>query len=71
MNLQETLSKQVKLALQASYNIFLETIEFQATRKEFVGDITVVIFPMLRFIKGNPVQIGQAIGNYLVEMLKL
>ncbi len=42
-------------------------MEFQATRKEFAGDITVVIFPMLRFIKGNPVQIGAAIGAYLVE----
>jgi len=71
MNLQETLSKQVKLALQASYNIFLETIEFQATRKEFVGDITVVIFPMLRFIKGNPVQIGNDIGNYLVKNVEV
>ena len=42
-------------------------MEFQATRKDFEGDITVVIFPMLRAIKGNPVMIGEAIGNYLVE----
>jgi arginyl-tRNA synthetase len=67
MNLQETLSIQVKQAVQSIYSISLDTIEFQATRKEFAGDITVVIFPMLRFIKGNPVQIGNDIGNYLVE----
>ncbi|AUP80383.1 arginine--tRNA ligase [Flavivirga eckloniae] len=67
MSLQETLSNQVKQAVKSSFDITLETVEFQATRKEFAGDITVVIFPMLRFIKGNPVQIGETIGNYLVE----
>ncbi|ULC60269.1 arginine--tRNA ligase [Flaviramulus sp. BrNp1-15] len=69
MNLQDTLSNHVKQAVKTSFNIELETVEFQATRKEFAGDITVVIFPMLRFIKGNPVQIGEAIGNYLVEKI--
>jgi len=67
MSLQNTLSNQVKLAVQSIHNIELSTVEFQATRKEFAGDITVVIFPMLRFIKGNPVQIGNDIGNYLIE----
>ncbi|MGB5418070.1 arginine--tRNA ligase [Algibacter sp.] len=67
MSLQETLSKYVKQAVKSVFSIDLETVEFQATRKEFSGDITVVIFPMLRFVKGNPVQIGETIGNYLVE----
>ncbi|KAB1067435.1 arginine--tRNA ligase [Tamlana haliotis] len=67
MSLQDTLSNYVKQAVKADFNIELETVEFQATRKEFAGDITVVIFPMLRFIKGNPVQIGETIGQYLVK----
>ena len=67
MSLQETLSNHVKQAVQSSYGISIDTVEFQATRKEFAGDITVVIFPMLRFVKGNPVQIGTDIGNYLVD----
>jgi len=70
MSLQETLSIQVKQAVQSTYSIYLDTVEFQATRKEFAGDITVVIFPMLRFIKGNPVQIGNDIGEYLVENIQ-
>lgn len=70
MNLQETLSTQVKQAVLTAFNVALETVEFQATRKEFAGDITVVIFPMLRVIKGNPVQIGETIGNYLVEHME-
>ena len=67
MSLQETLSHYVKQAVKSDFNIELETVEFQATRKEFVGDITVVVFPMLRFMKGNPLRIGETIGNYLVE----
>lgn len=67
MSLQETLSNYVKQAVKANFDIELESVEFQATRKEFAGDITIVVFPMLRFIKGNPVQIGEITGNYLVE----
>ncbi|MCF6307737.1 MAG: arginine--tRNA ligase [Flavobacteriaceae bacterium] len=67
MTLQETLEIQIKKAIQSLYQANLETVEFQATRKEFEGDITVVVFPMLRVVRGNPVQIGESIGNYLVE----
>ncbi|MCK8479979.1 arginine--tRNA ligase [Psychroserpens algicola] len=67
MNLQDTLSLNVKQAVKSVFDAELESVEFQATRKEFAGDITVVVFPMLRVIKGNPVQIGQQIGEYLVE----
>ena len=67
MNLQTRLSNHIKQALEALFQAKLDTVEFQATRKEFEGDITVVVFPMLRVVKGNPVQIGEAIGNYLTE----
>ncbi len=66
MNLQNTLSEKVKQAISQLYNASLESVEFQSTRKEFEGDITVVVFPMLRVVKGNPVQIGKAVGEYLV-----
>ena len=66
MNLQNTLSEKVKQAISQLYNASLESVEFQSTRKEFEGDITVVVFPMLRVVKGNPVQIGEAIGEYLL-----
>ncbi|MBU3821831.1 arginine--tRNA ligase [Flavobacteriaceae bacterium XHP0103] len=67
MSLQDVLSNQVKKAVFSCYNVSLDAVEFQATRKEFAGDLTVVVFPMLRLIKGNPVSIGETIGNYLVE----
>ena len=67
MSLQDILSKHIKQALASIYSAELLTVEFQATRKEFAGDITVVVFPMLRIVKGNPVVIGESIGAYLVE----
>ncbi|WP_159021609.1 arginine--tRNA ligase [Formosa sp. L2A11] len=67
MSIQESLSQHVKQAVKSIYNAELESVEFQSTRKEFEGDITVVVFPMLRVVKGNPVKIGEAIGEYLLK----
>ncbi|MEN8886824.1 MAG: arginine--tRNA ligase, partial [Winogradskyella sp.] len=62
MNLQQTLELQVKAAIKALFQAELQSVEFQATRKEFTGDITIVVFPMLRVVKGNPVVIGEQVG---------
>lgn len=70
MSLQEILSPSIKKAIQELFEVSIEKVEFQATRKDFEGDITVVIFPLLKVIKGNPIEIGTKIGNYLTENLK-
>ncbi len=67
MNVQDKLSAQVKEAMKNIFDVDLETVEFQPTRKDFEGDITLVTFPMLRQIKTSPVKLGEAIGQYLVE----
>jgi arginyl-tRNA synthetase len=66
MNLQETLSNQVKKAVKTIFNADLDMVEFQATRKDFAGDLTVVVFPILKVVKGNPQSIGEQIGDFLV-----
>ncbi|HEX9826750.1 MAG TPA: arginine--tRNA ligase [Flavobacteriaceae bacterium] len=66
MNLQDTLSIQIKKAVKTIFNADLETVEFQATRKDFAGDLTVVVFPMLKVVEANPQSIGEKIGDYLV-----
>lgn len=71
MNLQETLELHVKAAVKALFQSELESVEFQATRKEFAGDVTVVVFPMLRLVKGNPAVIGEQIGQYLRDTVNL
>lgn len=67
MNIQETLAKAVKTAVKKQYDAELQTVEFQPTRKDFEGDVTVVVFPMLRQVKTNPVQLGEFIGQELVD----
>jgi arginyl-tRNA synthetase len=67
MTLQESLSQHIKQAFETLYNTPLETVEFQATRKDFEGDITVVTFSMLRTIKMNPAQLGEDLGSYLSD----
>ncbi|HAF76602.1 MAG TPA: arginine--tRNA ligase [Maribacter sp.] len=67
MNIQEVLSVKVKEAVKSIFDKDLPNVEFQPTRKDFEGDITIVVFPMLRVVKGNPVQIGEQIGAYLEE----
>ncbi len=71
MKLQDTLELHVKAAVKELFRSDLESVEFQATRKEFTGDITVVVFPMLRVVKGNPVVIGEQIGQYLQDNVTL
>ena len=67
MTIQPIIESHLKEGFLKLYQIEIPSVEFQATRKEFEGDITVVIFPLLRYIKGNPAEIGEKLGNYLVE----
>ncbi len=67
MSIQEVLTTKVKEAVASIFEVDLPSVEFQPTRKDFVGDITVVVFPMLRYIKGNPETIGNRLGEYLKD----
>ena len=68
-SISEQLSPVLTTYLEENHQIDLTQFEYQATRKEFEGDITIVIFPLLRYIKTNPVALGESIGKYLIENL--
>ena len=67
MSVQKFLEPLVKEGISAIYGVQADKIEFQETRKDFEGDITLVIFPLLRIVKGNPAVIAQSLGEYLLE----
>ena len=67
MNLSQILTLPIQKSVRQLFDVSIDRVEFQITRKEFEGDITMVIFPLLKLIKGNPIDIGTKIGNYLVE----
>ena len=66
MSLSLFLTAPIHKALTELFDVTFDRIEFQATRKEFEGDITLVLFPFLKQIKSNPAEIGKNLGDYLV-----
>jgi len=64
---------ELSVLLQSELSNILEvdqqafTLNFQPTRKEFEGDITLVVFPFTKFFKASPDVIANKIGTYLEE----
>lgn len=67
MTLSQILTPSIEKAVHTLFDVTIDKVEFQSTRKEFEGDITMVIFPLLKIIKSSPIELGNKIGNYLVE----
>ena len=65
MSLQEILLENTIQGISSLYGITMENVEIQQTRKEFEGDYTLVLFPLLKHIKANPQEIGEKLGDYL------
>ena len=57
-SLEHSLSQSVKF-LVFIILIFRTKLEFQATRKDFEGDITLVLFPLLKIDQSKPGGIGK------------
>ena len=70
MKVSQLLTLPIQNASLQLFGVPIDRVEFQMTRKEFEGDITVVIFPFLKLIKGNPFDIGTKIGNFLVDTVE-
>ena len=67
MSLQQILLGNTQKAIAEHYGQHIENIEIQLTRKEFEGDYTLVLFPLLKLIKAKPEQIGEVLGSYLTK----
>lgn len=42
-------------------------IQFQKTRKDVEGDLTLVVFPFVKVLKCSPVEAGEKIGKFVTE----
>jgi arginyl-tRNA synthetase len=69
MNLETILGTVVADAVKTLYGLETELnqIQLQKTKKEFEGDLTVVIFPFVKAARKSPEQTGQEIGEYLLQ----
>lgn len=63
------LKEKIKEAVKSAYNSEVkdDLIQIQETRKDFKGDFTLVVFPLLRFSKNTPEKTGETIGQYLID----
>lgn len=63
----DILGKVISEALKNLYSLDAapETIAFQQTKKEFEGDLTIVVFPYVKVSKKGPEQTAAEIGEYL------
>lgn len=67
--MEELIIQAVKKGLASIYDaeVDVNTIQPQKTRKEFEGDLTVVVFPFTKISKKSPEQTAEDLGNYLVK----
>ncbi len=67
--IEHILTGQVSSAVVELYNqqCTPEQIQLQKTRREFEGDITLVVFPLLKISRKSPDQTATDIGNLLVK----
>ena len=65
--IEEILKQEIEKCLSELYSATKQSIQFQKTRKDFEGDITLVVFPLLRVSEKGPEQTAEQIGEYLKE----
>lgn len=65
MNLKKQVIEIVSNSVQTIYGILPERLEIQNTRREFDGDYTLVVFPLIQLLKKKPEDIGNEIGEFL------
>ncbi len=72
MTLENTLSLALQSALKDLYNIDIEASAslIQPTRKEFDGDLTIVVFPYVKLARKAPDMVAQEIGTKLCETVE-
>ena len=69
MTAEQFIAEKAVLAVKSLYgaDLPLSMMQVGVTRKDFEGDYTLVVFPLLKTSHKSPVDTGNAIGGWLVE----
>ncbi|MBS1628373.1 MAG: arginine--tRNA ligase [Bacteroidetes bacterium] len=69
MSVVQQIKKNTAKAIASLYHIELaeENILINATKPEFEGDYTIVLFAFVKQLKKNPEQLGNELGEYLIK----
>ena len=69
--IEKILSNQIALVLKKLFGHNEYDVQFQKTRKEFEGDITLVVFPFTKFSKTGPEETAKKIGDELISLSEI
>lgn len=67
MKINTVLKSELSKYLKLKYNLDFNDFEIQQTRKDFEGDLTVVVFPLLKYLKQNPINLGKELGTFILN----
>ena len=72
MTIEKMLTQQVLEAVKACYGVELteKDVQLQETRKEYAGDLTVVVFPFTRYSRKSPEETAKELGEYLKQNIE-
>lgn len=70
--IKSILQKSILEAFKVIYNheLAIEDVLFQTTRKDIEGDLTLVVFPLVKYSKKTPETTAEDIGKYIMQEVK-
>ena len=73
MRIEEMIQNATVEAIQTLYNteVGIDQVQVQNTRKDFVGDVTIVVFPFLRYSKKSPELTAEELGTYFQDNVSI
>ena len=60
-------SNSLKTFFKSNFDLEINTFEFQNTRREFKGNVTLLVFPILKYLKIDVEKLARLIGEYLLK----
>lgn len=67
MDLEAAIKSGIAEAIQALYSTEIAEVKLESTNKDFEGDYTFVVFPLLRLSKKKPEETAEEIGQWLMD----
>ena len=67
--MEKILTKHLSRYFKAQYDKEIDTFEIQPTKAQFEGDLTVVVFPLLRIAPKKPEELAAELGDFLVDVI--
>lgn len=72
MSIEQRISRTAIKGIQSLFGaeVTADSIQIQPTRKEFEGEFTIVVFPLVKLARKSPEQTGEALGAYLAAEME-